>query len=176
MREGRASEKMVSLCVPLCLTHAGWLPRPCRWTTFDLPCWPFSGGKGYQSHASCLSHVLSQVAMNMLSNDYGIFPSLAVTLLSSVNIPEGTLITRVLWRTDETVSDIHPSKLTLSSVSIKWWGCVHLVPPLPPPPALATIDFLCVWQARDLVSREETFSRNRAGAALHLPYLLLLNI
>lgn len=48
--------------------------------------------------------------------------------------------------------------------------------PPPHPPSLATIDFLCLWQARDLVGREETFSRNRAGPALHLPYLLLFNI
>lgn len=52
---GVASEKTASLCVPLCLTHADWLCWPGRWTTFDLPCWLFSEGKGYCSHASWLS-------------------------------------------------------------------------------------------------------------------------
>lgn len=75
-------EKTASLYVLLRLTHADWLCWPCRWTTFDLPCWPLSGGKGYWSQASWLSHVLSWVAMNnMLSNDNGIFLA-ALTSLS----------------------------------------------------------------------------------------------
>lgn len=168
---GGASEKTASLYVLLSLTHADWLSWPCRWTTFDVPRWPLSGGKGYWTKAAdCnmfypkLHEICYWIIMVFLQ-----LCSDPVERISFVHNLEGTLVT---WN--------HFWQLICQSLCFPLYLSngqdVCDASSVGPSPSLPTIDFLCVWQAPDLVSREETFSRTRAAPTLHLPYLLLLNI
>ncbi len=142
----QASEKTASLYVPLCLMHADRLSWPCRWTTFDLPCWPFSGGKGYWSQPSWLSHVLSPAAMKKRY------------VIQWVNVlHKHLLVTRnALW---QLIGQSLCFPLYLSD-----GGDVCILCPAPPPdlhPWLLLISFVCdrpgTWWAerRHFLGREQ---------------------
>lgn len=167
----QASEKTASLYDSLCLTHADWLLAMQMDHLWSPMMTLFREQRLLESGKLVITcFVIScyeqQICYRMIMV---LFSSSVLTLLSKktfITILGGTLITwSWLWQ------------LICQSL------CVPLYPSngedvciLRFPQSLATIDFLCLWQAWDLVCREETFSRNRAAPVLHLPYLLLLNI